>query len=118
LATAGYTGAIIAGQAACGTLIGSGVAIGLYCGRNIGAPPEEYPNQRSRAVDGVKQLYADFIKNFSATDCLALCRCDFSNPQDVARYVENRAWKETCDLFLNFAITKCLQMSRDGVIES
>jgi hypothetical protein len=97
-------------------LIGSNVAIGLYCGRNIGTPPEEHTDQRNRAIEGVKQLYTDFIKTFGATDCLALCHCDFNNPRDVAIYVENRAWKETCDLFLNFAITKCVQMSRDGVI--
>jgi hypothetical protein len=109
-------GAVTSGQATCGNLIGSSVAIGLYCGRNSAAPPEEYPDPRSRAIEGVKQLYTDFIKTFGATDCLALCRCDFSNPQDVVHYKENRVWKEKCDLFLNFAITKCLQLSRDGVI--
>ena len=115
-ATSGYQGAITSGQATCGALVGCGVAIGLYCGRNMGTPPEEYPEQRNRAVEGVKQLYADFIKTFGATDCYVLSRCDFSNPQDVARYVENRVWKEACDHFLDFTITKCLQMSREGVI--
>jgi len=115
-ATAGYTGAILAGKTTCGTLIGSSIAIGLYCGRHVGAPPEAHPKQRSRSIEGVKQLYADFIKTFGATDCLALCYCDFSNPGDVTRYIENRAWRESCDRFLDFCIQKCLQMSHDGVI--
>ena len=109
-------GAVTSGQATCGNLVGSGVAIGLYCGRKSGAPPEEYPDQRNKAIEGVKQIYTDFIKTFGAADCRVLCGCDFSNPQDVARYAENRVWKERCDLFLNYAVTKCLQMSRAGVI--
>jgi hypothetical protein len=109
-------GAIMSGQATCGALIGCGVAIGIYSGRNMGAPPEEHSDQRNRAIEGVRQLYADFIKTFGATDCRILSRCDFTNPQDVARYVENREWKESCDRFLDFAIMKCLQMSREGRI--
>ncbi|MBN1614566.1 MAG: C_GCAxxG_C_C family protein [Deltaproteobacteria bacterium] len=109
-------GAIISGQATCGILIGCGVAIGLYCGHGMGTPPEEYPDQRNRAVEGVRQLYCDFIEAFGSTDCRALSRCDFSDPQDVARYIENRLWKETCDRYLEFGIMKCLQMSREGVI--
>lgn len=115
-ATAGYMGAIISGQATCGTLIGSALAIGLYCGHNIETTPEDCPDQRNRAIEGVKQLYADFIKTFGDTDCFALCGCDFSNPHDTACYIEKQAWKDKCDVFLRFALKKCLQMSRDRVI--
>ena len=93
-------GAILAGKTTCGTLIGSSIAIGLYCGRHVGAPPEAHPEQRSRSIEGVKQLYADFIKTFGATDCLALCYCDFSNPGDVTRYIETGPGGNPVTVFL------------------
>lgn len=113
---AGYMGALMTGQATCGALVGGCVAIGLYCGQGGGTPPEEYPDRRDRAVEGVRQLYADFIETFGTTDCYALSQCNFGNPEDVARYIENRVWKEKCDRFFDFAMAKCLQMSHDNVL--
>jgi hypothetical protein len=115
-ATAGYMGAIGTGQTTCGLLIGSSVAIGLRCGTGKNGIPEEHAADRERAVAGVARLYRGFLKEFGSTDCRILSGCNYADPEDVERRKRNEDWKETCDVFLKFVITRCAEMARDGKI--
>ena len=109
-------GAIAMGQTTCGLLIGSGAAIGLRCGKGRKGIPEEHAAERERAIAGVARLYRDFLKEFGSTDCRTLSGCDYSNPEDIERRRLNEDWKETCDVFLTFVMTRCAAMAREGKI--
>lgn len=109
-------GAIAMGQTTCGLLIGSGAAIGLRCGAGKKGVPEEHVPERERAVAGVARLYRAFLKEFGSTDCRALCGCDYTDPEDIERRRVSEDWKETCDVFLKFVMTRCAAMARDGKI--
>ncbi len=115
-ATAGYMGAILTGQTTCGLLIGCSVAIGLQCGQGKAGVPEEHAPERERAIEAVESLYRDFLKRFGSTDCRTLSGCDYSDPEDLARHVQCEGWKDTCDIFLKFVMTRCVEMEQEGKI--
>ena len=115
-ASAGYMGAISSGQTTCGLLIGSGIAIGLRCGQSKEGIPEEHEQERNKANHAVGELYSDFLKEFGSTDCKTLSHCDFSNPEDLNRYIQNKGWKNTCDIFLKFVMDKCIEMADKGTL--
>jgi len=110
-ATAGYMGAISSGQTTCGLLIGSSIAIGLRCGQGKEGIPEEHEQERNKAIHAVYELYSDFLKEFGSTDCKTLSHCDFSNPEELNRYTQNKGWKNTCDIFLKFVVNKCSELA-------
>jgi len=110
-ATAGYMGAISSGQTTCGLLIGSSIAIGLRCGQGKEGIPEEHEQERNKAIHAVYNLYSDFLKEFGSTDCKTLSHCDFSNPEELNRYTQNKGWKNTCDIFLKFVVNKCSELA-------
>ncbi|MBA7585600.1 hypothetical protein ES708_27585 [subsurface metagenome] len=109
-------GAIAMGQTTCGLLIGSGAAIGLRSGNGKKGVPEEHAADRERAIAGVARLYRDFLKEFESTDCRALCGCDYTDPEDIERHRLSEGWKETCDVFLEFVMTRCAEMAHKGKI--
>ena len=113
-ATGGYMGAILSGQTVCGLLIGSSIAIGLRCGQGKEGVPEEDEAARNKATQSVGELYRDFLKEFGSTDCKALSKCDYSNPEDIKRWTQNKGWKSTCDVFLKFTMNKCIEMAEEG----
>ena len=115
-ATAGYMGAISTGQTTCGLLIGSSIAIGLKCGNGRTGVPEEHESDRNRVIGVVESLYRDFLERFGSTDCYTLCGCDYSDPEDLARHVECKGWKDSCDIFLKFVMTRCVEMAQEGEI--
>lgn len=104
-------GAISSGQTTCGLLIGSSIAIGLLCGQGKEGIPEEHESERNKAIHDVGELYKGFIKEFGSTDCKTLSHCDFSNPEDLNRYTQNKGWKNTCDVFLKFVMNECIEMA-------
>jgi len=110
-ATAGYMGAISSGQTTCGLLIGSSIAIGLRYGQGKEGIPEEHEQERNKATHAVCELYSDFLKEFGSTDCKKLSHCDFSNPEELNRYIQNKGWKNTCDIFLKFVVNKCIELA-------
>ncbi len=109
-------GAIGTGQTTCGLLIGSSVAIGLKCCNGRRVIPEEHLEDRERAIGGVARLYRLFLKEFGSTDCHALSGCDYSNSADIERRMHNEDWKTTCDVFLEFVMTTCAALEREGKI--
>jgi len=109
-------GAIGTGQTTCGLLIGSSVAIGLKCCNGTKGIPEENPEDRERAIAGVARLYRSFLKEYGSTDCRILSGCDYSNPADIERRRRNEDWKVTCDVFLEFVLTRCAALEREGKI--
>ncbi len=109
-------GAILSGQTTCGLLIGSSIAIGLRCGQGKKDIPEEHEGERNKAIQVVGELYRDFLKEFGSTDCKTLGHCDFSNPEDLTRYVQHKGWKNTCDVFLKFVMNRCVKMAEEGKI--
>ncbi len=115
-ATAGYLGAITSGQTTCGLLIGSSIAIGLRCGQGINGIPEEHETERSRVIQAVNELYTEFLKKFNSTECKTLNRTDFTLPEELAKWMMTKGWKQTCDVFLGFTMQKCSQMVEEGKI--
>ena len=109
-------GAILSGQTTCGLLIGSSIAIGLLCGQGKKDIPEEHEGERNKAIQVVGELYRDFLKEFGSTDCKTLSHCDFSNPENLTRYVQNKGWKNTCDVLLKFVMNRCVKMAEEGKI--
>lgn len=114
--TAGYMGAISSGQSTCGLLIGSSIAIGLRCGQGKEGIPEEHEQERNKAIHAVSELYSDFLNEFGSTDCKTLCKCDWSNPEELNRFIQNKGWKNTCDIFLKFVMDKCIKMADKGTL--
>jgi hypothetical protein len=110
-ATAGYMGAILSGQTTCGLLIGSSIAIGLRCGQGKEGIPEEHEQERNKAIHAVRELYSNFLNKFGSTDCKTLCKCDWSNPEELNQYIQNKGWKNTCDIFLKFVVNKCTELA-------
>jgi hypothetical protein len=115
-ATAGYLGAITSGKTTCGLLIGSSIAIGLRSGQGVTGIPEEHETERGRAIQAVNELYTEFLKEFKSTDCKTLNKADFTVPEELAKWMMTKGWKQTCDVFLGFTIRKCLQMAEEGTI--
>ena len=109
-------GAIQSGNTTCGLFIGSGAAIGFQCGRGKEGVPEEHPEDRQRAIKAVEELYKDFLKEFGTTDCKTLCRCDFSDAAGLKQWIKDKGWKSTCDVYLRFVMTKCVEMAEEGKI--
>jgi len=109
-------GAISSGQTTCGLLIGSSIAIGLRCGQGKEGIPEEHEQERNKAIHAVGKLYSEFLEEFGSTDCKTLSHCDFSNPEDLNRYIQNKGWKNTCDIFLKFVMDKCIEMADKGTL--
>ncbi len=107
-------GAISSGQATCGLLIGSSVAIGLRCGQGMDGVPEEHDCDRNKAIQAVGELYKDFLKEFDRTDCTTLSHCDFNDSKNLQQWVQNKGWKSTCDVYLKFVMKKCIQMEEEG----
>lgn len=116
-ATAGFIGALSSGMSVCGLLVGTSVAIGLRCGQGRRGIPEENEPERNRAIQAVDKLYKDFIKEFGHVNCKNISGCDWSNPGDVNRYVEEKVYKKICDPALSFVISKCIEMTGEGMIE-
>jgi hypothetical protein len=83
-------GAISSGQATCGLLIGSSVALGLRCGQEMDGVPEEHEGERNRAIQAVAELYRDFLKEFHRTDCKTLSHCDFSDSKNLQQWVQDK----------------------------
>ena len=103
-------GAISSGQTTCCLLIGSSVANGFQCGQGKEGVPQEHEVDRNRTIDVVGELYRDFLKEFGSTECKVLCHSDFSNPEDVNQYIQKKVWKNSCDVFLDFVIKKCIKL--------
>ena len=105
-ATAGYMGAISSGHTTCGLLIGSSIAIGLLCCQGKQGIPEENESERNRAVKAVGELYSEFLSEFGSTDCKELSQVDFSKSDEVIGYIQNKGWKKTCDIYLQFVLNR------------
>jgi len=115
-ATAGYGGAILSGQTTCGLLIGSSIAIGFRCGQGKKGIPEEHESVREKAITAVNELYDTFLKQFNSTECKTLNHVDFRKAEEFAQWTITKGWKQTCDVFLNFTIKKCIKMAEEGKI--
>ncbi|MFX0151121.1 MAG: C-GCAxxG-C-C family protein [Candidatus Hodarchaeota archaeon] len=113
-ATAGYLGAIGSGSTTCGLLIGSSIGIGLRCGQGIQGIPEQNENAREKAIQAVNELYNEFLGKFGSTDCKTLNNVDFRKGEEITEWMIQKGWKQTCDIFLNFTMNKCLSMVDDG----
>ena len=112
-ATAGYLGAILSGDTTCGLLIGSSVALSLFCGLEKEGIPENHENERNKAIQYVSDLYSSFIKEFGSTQCKTLTKVDFRKGKEISDYITNKKWKKTCDVYLNFVFRKCSELRID-----
>jgi hypothetical protein len=115
-ATAGYSGAILSGDTACGLLIGSSIAMNIRCGQGKESIPENHEEERQKAIQAVGELYTEFIEKFGSTQCKTLTQVDFSKGEELTDYIVHKKWKQTCDLFLNFTFRKCAAMAEEGKV--
>ena len=109
-ATGGYLGAITSGDTTCGLLIGSSIALGLYCGKEKEGIPELHEDERNQAIQFVHELYSSFIEKFGSTQCKLISNVDFSKGEEISEYIIHKKWKKTCDIFLDYVIHKCSDM--------
>jgi len=115
-ATGGYLGAIMSGKTTCGLLIGSSVALGFRCGQGKDGIPEEYTDERNKVAQIVGELYNGFLEEFGSTECKELSRTDFSKGEEIGQYIATKGWKQTCDVFLKYVLTKCKSMADEGKV--
>lgn len=115
-ATAGYGGAIGSGQTTCGLLIGSSIAIGFRCGQGKDGVPEEFMDERIKAIRDVGMLYNDFLKEFGSTHCQTLTGIDWSKPEDKKRYKNDKIGQTKCGVFLNFVMNRFIDLTKEGKI--
>ena len=113
-ATAGCLGAIGSGYTTCGLLIGSSIAIGLRCGQKVHGIPEQNEKAREKTIQAVNELFNDFLTEFGCTDCRTLNNVDFREGEEITEWMIQKGWKQTCDLFLNFTMKKCVSLVEDG----
>jgi len=113
-AAAGYQGAISSGKTTCGLLIGSGIAMGLKAGIGIEHVPHEQKEVRAKAIGAVYELYQDFIKEFKVTSCTDLLGCDLSIPEEREKWINEKIYKQVCDVCLSFVMNKCRDMAEQG----
>ncbi|MHA1974052.1 MAG: C-GCAxxG-C-C family protein [Candidatus Hodarchaeales archaeon] len=112
-ATAGYLGAITSGNTTCGLLIGCSIAIGLKYGKDLTGTPEENEFARDKASQAVNELFTEFIEKFGSTNCKTLNKVDFREGKEISDWITQRGWKNTCDVFLGYVLTKCHEMSQE-----
>ena len=105
---AGYSGAIASGKTICGTLFGGTAFLGYLHGENASTAPAPEGQKRNQAIESVKELYQGFIERFGDTDCQTLTGCDWSKEEDIKRYREEEVYKETCFLYFEYVLSKCL----------
>jgi len=117
-ATAGYLGAINSGDATCGLLIGSSVAIGLRSGQGKTCLPLEDVTERNKAIAGVNALFGDFIKEFETTQCEKLTQCNFSKPGEGERYLKEEIYKNRCFKFFNFIMNRFIETEKRSLNET
>ncbi len=115
-ATAGYQGAISSGQTTCGLLIGSSIAIGLRFGRGKDGIPMEDEETRKTAIKAVHKFYRDFLDEYGSAECKTLIQCDFSKPEDQARYREEEVYKDTCFKFYNYIMNRFVELDKQGKV--
>ncbi len=116
-ATAGYLGAVNSGDATCGLLVGSNVAIGLRSGQGKTCFPLEDKEERNKAISAVNALYKDFIEKFGATQCQNLTQCDFSKPEEAERYRKEEKYKNRCFKFFNFVMNRFIEIEKNTLNE-
>jgi len=51
---------------------------------------------------------------FGSTDCKTLFCCDFSDSKDLNRWIQDKGWKSTCDVYLKYVMNKCIKMAEEG----
>ena len=115
-ATGGYLGAILSGDTTCGLLIGSSIALSFRCGHGKNEIPEKCDDERNKAIQAVGELYSDFLEEFGSTKCKEISHVDFSDGEEIGRYISTKGWKQTCDIFLGHVIRKCVSMVEEGKV--
>ena len=85
-------------------------------GQGVNEIPEKNDEARNKAIQGVTELYNGFLDKFGNTDCKTLNKVDFRKGEEVSDWIIRRGWKETCDVFLNFAVRKCVSIAEEGII--
>ncbi len=112
-ATGGYLGAILSGETTCGLLIGSSIALSYLYGRGTNDIPEKCEDERNKAIQVVGELYRYFLEEFGSTKCKELCKVDFSKGEEIGEYISTKGWKQTCDIFLEFVLRKCVSLAEE-----
>ncbi|MBW2093173.1 MAG: C_GCAxxG_C_C family protein, partial [Deltaproteobacteria bacterium] len=85
-AATGYRGAIHTGKTICGLLFGGAVVLGYLHGIDSDQAPAIEDEERTKAIEAVKNLFQGFIEQFGDTDCQRLTGCDFSREAEQERY--------------------------------
>ena len=106
-AAAGYSGAIDSGKTICGMLFGATVFLGFMFGEKAPNAPGIKDEKRILAIASVNGLFNGFISKFGETECRALTGCDFSNKEEVNRYIREEVYKNTCFRQFEYVLSYC-----------
>lgn len=92
-------------QAPCGAISASAVSLGLRY-RCAPAEREKAKEGRNAARYYAGRLVQDFIQEFGNITCLGLLGLDFSQPGGYQKFRESGVWKDTCEKYVAYIISK------------
>jgi C_GCAxxG_C_C family probable redox protein len=96
---AGFGGGIGRCGSVCGALTGSIMAVGIKY-----APNEAGAEKRAKAYANAKALYQQFEKRHGTVFCRNLIKYDLSNPQELAKARQEKAFEKVCSKLIKSAV--------------
>jgi C_GCAxxG_C_C family probable redox protein len=102
---AGFGGGIGRCGSVCGALTGSIMAVGIKY-----APNEEGAEKRAKAYANARALYQQFEKQQGTVFCRDLIKYDLSNPQELAKARQEKAFEKVCAKLIKSAVENFLAL--------
>lgn len=96
----GFAGGIGGTGQICGALSGATMAIGLQ----IGCDNAEEKEKRFAAVESVRQMIAEFEKEFGTSQCKTLIQCDLQTKEGQIKYGSQGLRKTLCPRFVRWTV--------------
>jgi len=105
---AGFGGGIGRCGSVCGALTGSIMAVGIKY-----APNETGAEKRAAAYANARALYRQFEKQHGTVFCRNLIKYDLSNPQELAKARQEKAFEKVCAKLIKSAVENFLSLENE-----
>ncbi len=99
-------------QAPCGAISASAVSLGLRY-RCPSADKSKAKEGRNAARHYAGLLVRDFTQVFGDITCRGLLGLDFTKPGEYQKFRESGVWKDTCEKYIQYIITKLYDFVRE-----
>lgn len=104
---AGFGGGIGRCGSVCGALTGSIMAVGIKY-----APNETGAEKRAKAYANSRALYQQFEKQHGTVFCRNLIKYDLSNPQELAKARQEKAFEKVCYKLIRSAVENFVALEK------